>query len=133
MGNRETIEHFRQGREALIRKRRDIDRAIADLDRIMELFGADEPGLAPVLALNMGSGPVPTVRQAILQVLSDGRGHRATEIVTELAARPLQQAIRKKLPKSRFIVAELVFRHKDGWLDEDTWDFINNPRRWDEK
>lgn len=48
-------------------------------------------------------------------------------VVSNKNASYLARMIEKKFPRSSFIIAEYVSRNSDGLLDEESWDFLNNP------
>lgn len=48
-------------------------------------------------------------------------------VVSNNNAHSLSELIGEQFPESNFIVAEYVPRNSNGLLDEDAWDFLNEP------
>lgn len=48
-------------------------------------------------------------------------------VVSDKSARFLTKAIADEFPESSFIVAEYLHYNSDGLLDEESWEFLNNP------
>ena len=48
-------------------------------------------------------------------------------VVSDMNATYLAEVLGEEFPDSSFIVAEYVPYNSDGLLDEDVWDFLNNP------
>jgi hypothetical protein len=48
-------------------------------------------------------------------------------VVSDKNAPSLSKAIAEEFPNSSFIVAEYVPYNSDGFLDEESWEFLNNP------
>ena len=48
-------------------------------------------------------------------------------VVSNKNAQSLSRLIEKEFPESSFIVAEYVPYNSDGLLDEESWNFLNDP------
>ncbi len=90
----EAINHFKAGREALLRKRKEIDHAIEEVDRILKVIlgpdtaprTADPPG-GLLAGLVM---PGKTFRQAVLEIITEHGGEiRVAELLPAVADRGL--------------------------------------------
>jgi hypothetical protein len=53
-------------------------------------------------------------------------------VVSNMNATYLTEVIGDEFPDSSFIVAEYIPHNSDGLLDEDVWDFLNNPEEGEE-
>ena len=54
-------------------------------------------------------------------------------VVSDRTAQQLAEVIRAGLPGKNFLITEVPRGANDGWMGENVWDFINNPRssgRW---
>ena len=105
----EAVDHFRQGRAALLEKRREIDRAIADVDRILVLLQASES--QPTLGGFNGPPPKPpTVREAVLEMLSDGQPWPVADILKGLVNR----GVDAREASTRSIISKMDEIHNVG-------------------
>jgi hypothetical protein len=49
-------------------------------------------------------------------------------LVSSLPAKELAKEIRKEMPGTHFLVAELDRGRRNGWLPRDVWAFMNDPK-----
>lgn len=105
------VEHFRQGRDALLRQRDEIDAAIVSVDQILSVLFTDEgqssvsQGVRTSRQVEAGTTPEPRpggTRAVLLESMADGKERRVSTLLPDLRARGIQSpenSVRSMLTK----------------------------------
>lgn len=98
----EALAHFQQGKEVLVRRRRDLDNAIAEVDRIIAMLRVETADVGDTPARQSEPPPStspyrnrawygkPTVREALLSIMVPGSPYRVLDLRSQLAERGIE-------------------------------------------